>query len=116
MLPPYNGKFSTKTKKFAAGKVLKFLYNYIMATYTGKRPNYRQVISQVMRLSLRDQRRVRDELVKITSVHLVPPSKDAETLRAAQALAEEVRGIAQDATRGQTLEDAMSKMRGRSWS
>lgn len=97
-------------------RISNLMYNLFMATYTRKRPSYRQVVEEVLQLSLRDQRRLREKLVKATSVHIVPPAKDAAKLRAAEILAEEIRQIVQAATRGQTLDDAMSQMRGRSWS
>ena len=92
------------------------MYNRRMAVYTSKRPSYRQVVAEVMQLSRRDQNRLREELAKITGVHLVQPKRDEKTVQAARQMAEEVRQIVQKATAKQTLEETMSQLRGRSWS
>jgi hypothetical protein len=84
--------------------------------YTGKRPTFKQVFSEAMHLSLRDKRRLQEELAKMTSTHLVQPKHDASAFQAAQKLAEEVRRLTQAATADQSLDDAMQQLRGRSWS
>jgi hypothetical protein len=87
-----------------------------MTVYTRNRPTYKSALELVRQLPLRDQRRLRAELAKLPSVHLVHPSRDPEKIRAAQLLADEIRKTVQAATANQTLDDCMRQMRGRSWS
>ena len=86
-----------------------------MATYTSKRPTFKQVFDKVLHLSFKDQIRLRDELAKLTGVKLVHPSNTAETVRTARLLADEVRKELQ-ATDDQSLNETMRQLRGRSWS
>jgi hypothetical protein len=90
-----------------------------MNTYvrpTRKHATYRDVLELVRQLPLRDQRRLRAELAKLPSAHLVRPTRDPEKIRIARLLAEEIRKTVQAATANQTLDDGMRQLRGRSWS
>jgi len=87
-----------------------------MTTYTRKRTTYRDALELVRQLSLRDQRRLRVELAKLSSTHLTRPSRDPEVIRAARLKAAEIRKIVQSATANQSLDDCMRQLRGRSWS
>jgi hypothetical protein len=86
-----------------------------MATYIGKHPTFKQVFDEASRLSAQDQRRLREELSKLTGVKLVRPSNSADAIRNGRLLADEVRKELQ-ATAAQSLDDAMRQLRGRSWS
>jgi hypothetical protein len=86
-----------------------------MSTYTGNRPNYKQVFSEAMQLSLRDQRKLREELAKLEGVTLIQPAKTPSAIRSARKLADQIRKKLQ-ATSGQSLDDTMRRLRGRSWS
>ncbi len=87
-----------------------------MTTYTRKRTNYRETLELARQLSLRDQRRLRAELAKLSSVHLVRPSRDPKVIHSARLLADEIRKIVQSATANQSLDEDMRQLRGRSWS
>jgi hypothetical protein len=87
-----------------------------MTTYTRKRTNYREALELARQLSLRDQRRLRAELAKLSSAKLVRPSRDPKVIRSARLLADEVRKTMKSATAKQTLDDGMRQLRGRSWS
>lgn len=87
-----------------------------MTTYTGKHPSYREVLERARQLSLRDQRRLREELAKLSGVRLVHPSRDPKVIRSARLLAEDIRKTMRGATAKQTLDDGMRQLRGRSWS
>ena len=87
-----------------------------MTTTMRKRPTYKQTLEQVRQLPLRDQRRLRSELAKLSSVHLVRPSRDVEALRSARLRADEIRKTVQSATANQSLDVGMKELRGRSWS
>jgi hypothetical protein len=87
-----------------------------MAVYTRKRPTYKTTLDLVRQLSARDQRRLRAELAKLSSVHLVRPSRDPKVIHSARLLADEIRKIVQSATANQSLEEGMRQLRGRSWS
>lgn len=87
-----------------------------MTTYTRRRTNYREALELARQLSLRDQRRLRAELAKLSSAKLVRPSRDPKVILSARLLAEEVRKTMKSATAKQTLDDGMRQLRGRSWS
>ena len=87
-----------------------------MTTYTRRRTNYRETLELARQLSLRDQRRLRAELAKLSSTKLVRPSHDPKVILSARLLADEVRKTMKSATAKQTLDDGMSQLRGRSWS
>jgi len=87
-----------------------------MTTYTRKRPTYKATFDLARQLSPRDQRRLRAELAKLSSVHVVRPSHDPKVIHLARLRADEIRKIVQSATAKQTLDDGMRQLRGRSWS
>jgi len=87
-----------------------------MTTYSRKQPTYKETLELIRQLSLRDQRRLRAELAKMTSVKLVRPSRDPKAIRSARLLAAKVRKKVQPATGQQSVDDAMQQLRGRSWS
>jgi hypothetical protein len=87
-----------------------------MTTYTRKHSTYREALELARQLSLRDQRRLRAELAKLSTTHLVRPSRDPKAIQAARLLADEIRKTMKSATAKQTLDDGMRQLRGRSWS
>ena len=95
------------------GKGCKILYNQSMQTYTSKHLTFKQVFQEAMRLSLKDQRLLMEELAKLSSVKLTRPSK-ADWARG-RKIAEEVRKELENVA-DQSLEDAMQQLRGRTWS
>jgi hypothetical protein len=86
-----------------------------MATYTNKRPTFKQVFDEALHLSSRDQRRLRDELTKLANVKLARPTNNVAAIQNGRLLADEVRKELQ-ATAAQSLDDTMRQLRGRSWS
>jgi hypothetical protein len=86
-----------------------------MSTYTRKHPSYQEVLEYARRLSLKDQRRLREELAKLSGVKIVVPAKNADAVRHGQKLADEVRKELQR-TRTKSLDKTMRRLRGRSWS
>ena len=86
-----------------------------MTTYTRKHPSYREVLEYARQLSLKDQRRLREELAKQFGVKLVSPAKSADAIRHGRKLADEVRQELQK-TRTKSLNQTMRKLRGRLWS
>jgi hypothetical protein len=88
----------------------------LMTTYTRRRTNYREALELARQLSLRDQRRLRAELAKLSSTKLVRPSHDPKVILSARLLADEVRKTMKSVTAKQTLDDGMRQLRGRSWS
>ena len=87
-----------------------------MTTYTRKRTTYSEALELACQLSLRDQRRLRAELAKLSGVTLVQPSRDAKKIRSGRVLAGKVRKTVQSATAKQSLDETMRQLRGRSWS
>ena len=87
-----------------------------MTTYTRKHTTYREALELVRQLSLRDQRRLRAELAKLSGATLIHPSRDAKKIRSARLLAGKIRKKVQAATAKQSLDDGMRQLRGRSWS
>ena len=87
-----------------------------MTTYTRKHTTYREALELARQLSLRDQRRLRAELAKLSSAKLVQPSRDPKVIRSARLLADNIRKTMRVATAKQTLDDGMRQLRGRSWS
>jgi len=87
-----------------------------MTTYTRKRSTYKETLELARQLSLRDQRRLRAELAKLTGVKLVRPSQDPRAIRSARLLADEIRKTMKSATAKQSLDETMRQLRGRSWS
>ncbi len=88
----------------------------LMTTYTRKHTTYRDALELVRQLPLRDQRRLRAELAKLPSVHLVLPNQTPQAIQKGKLLAEQVRKELSAATNTQTLDETMRQLRGRSWS
>jgi hypothetical protein len=87
-----------------------------MTVYTRNRPTYKSALELVRQLPLRDQRRLRAELAKVSSSKLVRPSRNPKVIRLARLLAAEIQKTVQSATINQSLDDGMKQLRGRSWS
>ncbi|MCI0554299.1 MAG: hypothetical protein L0287_25415 [Anaerolineae bacterium] len=87
-----------------------------MTTYSRKHPTYREVLEYARQLPRRDQRRLREELAKLSGVKLVPPSRDPKVIHSARLLAKDIQKKVQRATKKQSLDDVMRQLRGRSWS
>ena len=87
-----------------------------MTTYTRRRTNYHEALELARQLSLRDQRRLRAELAKLSRAKLVRPSRDPKAIHSARLLADEIRKTMKSVTAKQTLDDGMRQLRGRSWS
>jgi hypothetical protein len=87
-----------------------------MTAYTRKHTTYREALELARQLSLRDQRRLRAELAKLSGVTLIQPSHDAKRIRSARLLASKVRKKLQSVTVKQTVDETMRQLRGRSWS
>lgn len=88
-----------------------------MATHPSNRGmkfSFEQVLEAARSLSLRDQRRLREELAKSEQVYLAKPDTSAEAIQRGRRLAEEMRSEIQEAD--ETLDEAMSRLRGRQWS
>lgn len=92
------------------GKGCKILYNQSMQTYASKQLTFNQVFQEAMRLSIKDQRLLLEELAKLSSVKLTRPSK-ADWV-AGRKIADEVCKELEKAT-DQSLDDAMRQLRGR---
>jgi hypothetical protein len=89
----------------------------MMATvtrYQGKKYTFEQVLEAARSLPLIEQRRLRDELAKEEQVYFVRPGTSDEAVRRGQKLADEVRSEVKEVD--ETLDQAMSKLRGRKWS
>ncbi len=79
-----------------------------------KHTGYRQVLEAASRLSQADQRRLREELLKLSGVRLERPISTEEAIREGRQLAEEVRvELAKVPESG--LDEVMRQMRGRIW-
>jgi len=87
-----------------------------MTTYTRKHTTYSEALELARQLSLRDQKRLRAELAKLSGVSLVHPSRDPKKIRLARLLAGKIRKTVQSATAKQSLDESMRQLRGRSWS
>ena len=80
----------------------------------GKKFSFEQVLEAARALPLGDQRKLREELAKTEQVYLVGPNSSEEVIQHGRMLAEEVRAEIEE-TR-ETLEETMSRLRGRKWS
>ncbi len=88
-----------------------------MTTTTRKKtiPSYRQVLRAAKQLSPADQQRLRDELAKAAGVYIERPSGDEQSRERGLRLAAEVKAELSRTVTG-TLDDTMSRLRGRTWS
>jgi hypothetical protein len=80
----------------------------------GRKFSFEQVLEAAKSLPLGDQRRLREELAKTEQVYLAQPNPSEKAIQHGQKLAEEVRSETNDT--GETLDEAMSRLRGRKWS
>ena len=78
------------------------------------RPTYRQVLQAVKALSPDEQRRLRDDLAKLAGVQLVRPTGAPTAVRRGRQLAKKIQVELSAST--ETLDDAMLRLRGQSWS
>jgi len=79
------------------------------------KPTYRAVLRAAKKLSLADQQRLRDELAKALGVYIERPSGDERSRQRGLRLAAEVREELSQTVTG-TLDETMSRLRGRTWS
>ena len=89
-----------------------------MATHSRNQKNdYRRVFEAALRLSSDEQKRLRDELAKLSDVRLVAPVSSKSAKREGKALADQVRAeLAAGRSETTSLDDAMQQLRGREWS
>lgn len=81
-----------------------------------RKNDYRKVFEAALRLPLDEQRRLRDELAKVSDVRLVAPSNSKSARLAGQALAEQVRTELAAGSDSAALDETMQQLRGRAWS
>ncbi len=87
-----------------------------METHSRKN-DYRRVFEAALRLSSDEQRRLRDELAKLSDIRLVVPLSSKSAKREGKALADQVRAeLAAGKNENTSLDDAMQQLRGREWS
>jgi hypothetical protein len=88
-----------------------------MAIMTRRRtkPTYTQVLQAVRELAPQDQRRLHDELAKLSGVYLAQPNSNAAAIRRGRRLAKVVQGELTTALDG-SLEETMTRLRGQAWS
>jgi hypothetical protein len=81
-----------------------------------RKSNYRKVFEAALRLPLAEQRRLSEELARVSEVRLVPPARSEKAALEGQKLAEEVRAELAKAENKASLDETMQQLRGRSWS
>jgi hypothetical protein len=87
-----------------------------MTTLTRKpKLSLQQVLQAVQELSPQEQRRLRDELAKSAGIYLVRPTSNAASIRRGRRLAKAVQAELA-VTAGDSLDEAMLRLRGQSWS
>ena len=86
-----------------------------IATHSRKN-DYRRVFEAALRLSSEEQKRLRDELAKLSDVRLVVPLSSKNAKREGKALADQVRAELAAGKDETTLDNAMQQLRGREWS
>ena len=89
-----------------------------IATHSrNRKDDYRKVFEAALRLSADEQRRLRDELAKLSDIRLVAPVSSKSAKREGKALADQVRAeLAAGKSESTSLDDAMQQLRGREWS
>ncbi len=80
----------------------------------GRKFSFEQVLEAARSLPLIEQRRLRDELAKTEQVYLEQPDSSEEAIQQGKKLAEEIRAEIKESD--ETLDQTMSKLRGREWS
>lgn len=78
------------------------------------KPSYPQVLKAVESLTLAERLKLRDQLTHLLNVQLIRPSKSETAIRRGRRLARTVR--AELIRTSGSLEESMTKLRGRSWS
>jgi hypothetical protein len=89
-----------------------------IAVHSRNRKNdYHKVFEAALRLPLDEQRRLRDELAKLSDVRLVAPanSKSAKREGKGKALADQVRAELASENASASLDETMQRLRGREW-
>ncbi len=89
-----------------------------IAVHSRNRKNdYHKVFEAALRLPLDEQRRLRDELAKLSDVRLVAPANSKNAKREGKALADQVRAeLATGKSKTASLDETMQQLRGREWS
>jgi hypothetical protein len=88
-----------------------------IAVHSRNRKNdYHKVFEAALRLSLDEQRRLRDELAKLSDVRLVAPANSKSARREGKALADRVRAELASGNVSASLDETMQQLRGREWS
>lgn len=85
-----------------------------MLTRKKTRLTYRQVLESIRALSPADQQRLRLELSRMGNVYIVEPVGAPATVRRARSLAASIRRKVNASMEG-SLEETMTRLRGRSW-
>ncbi|MFZ5909353.1 MAG: hypothetical protein ACOYYU_04995 [Chloroflexota bacterium] len=80
-----------------------------------RKSNYRKVFEAALRLNANEQRKLREELAKLTEVRLVPPAGSEKAIRDGQRLAAEIRAELAKIETASSLDETMRQLRGRSW-
>jgi hypothetical protein len=81
-----------------------------------RKNDYHKVFEAALRLPLDEQRRLRDELAKLSDVRLVAPANSKSARREGKALAERVRAELASGNASASLDETMQQLRGREWS
>jgi hypothetical protein len=88
-----------------------------VAVHSRNRKNdYRKVFEAALRLPLDEQRRLRDELARLSDVRLVAPANSKNARREGKALADRVRAELASGNVSASLDETMQQLRGREWS
>jgi hypothetical protein len=88
-----------------------------IAVHSRNRKNdYHKVFEAALRLPLDEQRRLRDELAKLSDVRLVAPANSKSARREGKALADRVRAELALGNVSASLDETMQQLRGREWS
>jgi len=84
-------------------------------THRKPRLSWQQVLQAVQQLSPQEQRHLRVELDETPGVHLVRPTGNAAAIRRGRRLAKAIQAELA-ATANDSLDEAMIRLRGQSWS
>jgi hypothetical protein len=88
-----------------------------IAVHSRNRKNdYQKVFEAALRLPLDEQRRLRDELARLSDVRLVAPANSKSARREGKALADRVRAELASENVSALLDETMQQLRGRDWS
>jgi len=81
-----------------------------------RKSNYHKVFEAALRLTPDEQQRLREDLTRLSAVHLVPPALSVTAKKKGKALADEVRAELVAQKRNESLDETMQQLRGRAWS